>query len=244
MLLLQLLTLKWRWGEVDPGSTPLGHSGALLEPELPGLAMSSHLVLSHWFILWPGSSTTHNMCAIELASFLYIIKGIRSMRLEKRNLQLQTQSDPSFQCVTPFPAAWLGLKWKLMWWVCRWLWKWICCETGLGALEGKKSLWKTVRKKCEEGEFSGEHACLLQIPEPEKAVLEKTDEKFLRFSFSYKSKWFCHWGRNFLFTSVPKSKEISWSYCLLWLIFSVILVMTKLSESKQMRWKGCVFFLR
>jgi len=34
MLLSQLPTLKWGWGGVDLGSSPSGHSGALLEPGL------------------------------------------------------------------------------------------------------------------------------------------------------------------------------------------------------------------
>jgi len=54
--LLQLLTLKWGWGGVDPGSTPSSHWGALLAPEHCGLATPSHLVLNHWLRLWPGNS--------------------------------------------------------------------------------------------------------------------------------------------------------------------------------------------
>jgi len=50
----QLLTLKW--GMRRGGSTPSGHSGALLAPELPVLATPSHLVLNYWFRLWPGNS--------------------------------------------------------------------------------------------------------------------------------------------------------------------------------------------
>lgn len=55
-LLPWLLTLKWGWGGEDPGSTPSTHSGALLAPEPPGLAMPSDLVLNHWLRLWLGNS--------------------------------------------------------------------------------------------------------------------------------------------------------------------------------------------
>lgn len=56
ILLPWLLSLQWEWVGVDPESTPSSYSGALLAPELSGLAMRSHLVLN-WFRLQPGNST-------------------------------------------------------------------------------------------------------------------------------------------------------------------------------------------
>ena len=46
---------------MDPGSTPSSHSGTLLAPEFPGLVMPSHLVLNHWFRLWPGNCTARHV---------------------------------------------------------------------------------------------------------------------------------------------------------------------------------------
>jgi len=70
-LLPWLLTLKWEWGGVDSDSTPSDHSGALLAPELPGLAMCSHLAFDHWFRLWPGNSVAQEL--IFQALWLYLL---------------------------------------------------------------------------------------------------------------------------------------------------------------------------
>jgi len=41
--------LKWGLGEVEPGSTPSGHTGELSSPVLPGLSWSFPHVLNQWF---------------------------------------------------------------------------------------------------------------------------------------------------------------------------------------------------
>jgi len=51
--------LKWDLREVQPGSTPSGHTAELPSPVLPGLTGSFPQVLSQWFGPWLSSYHTH-----------------------------------------------------------------------------------------------------------------------------------------------------------------------------------------
>ena len=50
--------LKWGQREVQPGSTPSGHTAELPSPVLPGLTQSFPQVINQWFRPWLNSSHT------------------------------------------------------------------------------------------------------------------------------------------------------------------------------------------
>ena len=58
--------LKWGLGEVQPGSTPSGHTAELPSPVLPWLTQCLPQVINQWFRLWFNSShTPHNISYVK-----------------------------------------------------------------------------------------------------------------------------------------------------------------------------------
>ena len=76
--------LKWGLREVQPGSTPSGHTAELPSPVLPGLTRSFPQVLNQWFRPWLNSS--HTISSIELKKNLLI-------KASSLNLRIPTSGD-------------------------------------------------------------------------------------------------------------------------------------------------------
>ena len=66
--------LKWGLREVQPGSTPSGHTAELPSPVLPGLTGSFPQVLNQWFRLWLNSYHTPFIpCKDHLSLFSFLV---------------------------------------------------------------------------------------------------------------------------------------------------------------------------